>query len=282
MDVGPLGYLSIAAHGHADALAVTLSVAGIELIGDPGAGSYYGHPVWRSVHRSTRAHATVTVDGADQSVAGGPFLWTAKATTSVHGVDLARGVVDAEHDGYRRLEPSVVHRRWLIAPPEQSTILVVDRLDGTGRHEVTTSWPMHPDLDASPDPADAATHLVSHRGQPRLHLLHASTGKLLRTEVRGDEELGLGWWSDRLESRRPAWLLGAAVTGQLPLVIVTALHVDDTSRPPQNLTVSFSGDQIEVTWMQASRKHGVTIDASAAATVRWTSEEGPDVSEPRC
>ncbi len=28
MDVGPLGYLSIAAHGHADALAVTIAVDG--------------------------------------------------------------------------------------------------------------------------------------------------------------------------------------------------------------------------------------------------------------
>ena len=44
MDVGPLGYPSIAAHGHADALAVTVSDGGRDLIGDPGTGSYYSHP----------------------------------------------------------------------------------------------------------------------------------------------------------------------------------------------------------------------------------------------
>ena len=63
MDVGPLGYLSIAAHGHADALAVTLSAEGRELIVDPGTASYYGNPAWRTVHRGTRVHPTVCVDG---------------------------------------------------------------------------------------------------------------------------------------------------------------------------------------------------------------------------
>ena len=51
MDIGALGYLSIAAHGHADALAVTLNKDGEEIISDPGTGSYHGHPDWRAVMR---------------------------------------------------------------------------------------------------------------------------------------------------------------------------------------------------------------------------------------
>src|ERR1700754_4950041 len=51
MDVGPLGYLSIAAHGHADALAVTLATDGHDLIVDPGTASYYGTSRWRDAHR---------------------------------------------------------------------------------------------------------------------------------------------------------------------------------------------------------------------------------------
>ncbi len=71
-----------------------------EIVEDPGTGSYYGHPAWRKVLRSTAAHATVTVDGHDQSDMGGPFLWTRHARTRVRAVDLDAGVVDAEHDGY--------------------------------------------------------------------------------------------------------------------------------------------------------------------------------------
>ena len=279
MDVGPLGYLAIAAHGHADALAVTLSVDGVELIGDPGAGSYYGHPDWRAVHRGTRAHATVTVDGTDQSVSGGPFLWTAKATTSVHGVDLVRGVVDAEHDGYRRLGSPVQHRRWLVAPPDEPTIIVVDRLTGVGRHEVMTSWPLHPDLELNLDPTDSLAHVVSRRSRTLLYLAHAATSDLRRTELRGDVEQGLGWWSDRLESRRPAWLLGAAVLADVPLVVVTALHLATSADPPTGLSVSLSGEQIDVTWSQGPRRRGLQIDPSAPATVRSTSETNPSWSQ---
>jgi Heparinase II/III-like protein/Heparinase II/III N-terminus len=270
MDVGPLGYLAIAAHGHADALAVTLAVDGVELIGDPGAGSYYGHPDWRAVHRGTRAHATVTVDDADQSVTGGPFLWTTKATTTVRGVDLAAGVVDAEHDGYQRLESPVRHRRWLISTPGEPTVLAVDRLTGHGRHRVRTSWPLHPDLDAAPDPAGSGGHVVSRGGRPVLHLVHASTAPLVVDPVRGDEHSGLGWWSERLESRRPAWWLGAVGDAELPVVVVTALHTAGDGDPPTELSAASVGDRIVVGWLAAGQRHVVEVDVTQAAAVRRT------------
>jgi hypothetical protein len=56
MDIGSLGYVPIAAHGRADALAVTLSAAGRELVFDPGTASYYGKSPWRGMDRGTRAH----------------------------------------------------------------------------------------------------------------------------------------------------------------------------------------------------------------------------------
>ena len=59
LDAGPLGYLAIAAHGHADALQVTFARGGLELVTDPGAGSYYGDPERRRAFRGTAFHATV-------------------------------------------------------------------------------------------------------------------------------------------------------------------------------------------------------------------------------
>jgi Heparinase II/III-like protein/Heparinase II/III N-terminus len=273
MDVGPLGYLAIAAHGHADALAVTLSVDGQELIGDPGAGSYYGHPDWRAVHRSTVAHATVTVDGCDQSVTGGAFLWTEKATTTLRGVDVAAGLVDAEHDGYQRLEAPVRHRRWLVAAPELPTILVVDQLIGSGTHEIRTSWPLHPDLDVTADQGGSATHLVSVGQRPLLHLAHAATAELTRVEVRGDEATGLGWWSQRLESRRPVWLLGAVVRAHLPLVVATTLHVAAEGEPPADLTVELTNGGVTVGWRDGARRRRVEIDTTGGAAVTHTTDD---------
>ncbi|GAY12245.1 alginate lyase family protein [Pseudonocardia sp. N23] len=233
MDVGPLGYLSIAAHGHADALALTLAVDGREIVSDPGAGSYYGHPDRRRVHRSTRAHATVEVAGADQSTTGGPFLWTDRAQVRVRRVDVAGGVVDAEHDGYTRLADPVVHRRRVVAAPGSPAVLVVDVLTGAAadtRIEARTTWPLHPDLDVICGPAG---HLVHAAGTLVMDVVHAADVPFTREEVRGDEASGLGWWADRLESRLPACWIGAAVRGTGRVVVATAFVPPGTleSRP---------------------------------------------------
>ena len=95
--------------------AVTLSHDSQELIVDPGTGSNYGNPLWRTAFWGTRAHATVCVDGLDQSEIGGRFYWSRHAVSTVRSVDLDRGIVDAQHDGYRRLDdpvaPSLADRR---------------------------------------------------------------------------------------------------------------------------------------------------------------------------
>src|SRR5205807_109662 len=78
-DAGPLGYRSIAAHGHADALAFTLSLGGLEFLIDPGTYAYHGGGEWRAYFRGTAAHNTLRIDGVDQSQAGGDFMWVKQA-----------------------------------------------------------------------------------------------------------------------------------------------------------------------------------------------------------
>ena len=79
VDAGPLGYQTIAAHGHADALSFTLSVGGLEFLIDPGTYAYHTQRPWRDYFRGTGAHNTVRVDGLDQSRSGGNFMWLKKA-----------------------------------------------------------------------------------------------------------------------------------------------------------------------------------------------------------
>ncbi len=264
MDVGSLGYLSIAAHGHADALAVTLSDDGQELIGDPGTGSYYGHPQWRAVMRGTRAHATITIDGQDQSVIGGPFLWSQHAHTHVRGVDLSAGIVDAEHDGYTRLKGGIAHRRWLIAPPENRALLVVDLIRGDGIHEVRTSWPLHPSLDVR---QVEGGHTVCRNESPVLQVLHAATAKITHDQIRGDTVRNLGWWSHRLESRVPAWWLGATCFAETPLVMVTLLTPAD-GVTTVDLKVTSKDGQIETRWAEGDNAQCITIETAGFAAVR--------------
>src|SRR4029077_15759000 len=61
-DAGALGYQSIAAHGHADALAFTLSVGGREFLVDPGTYAYHTQESRREYFPRTVAHKTVRID----------------------------------------------------------------------------------------------------------------------------------------------------------------------------------------------------------------------------
>ena len=113
-DGGPHGFLSIAAHAHADALSVEVRHDGVDILTDPGTYCYHGEPEWREWFRSTAAHNTVEVGGASQSESGGPFLWTTQAQTRTVTCEVGEQPVQtwtAEHDGYRRLSTPTVHRR---------------------------------------------------------------------------------------------------------------------------------------------------------------------------
>src|SRR6202012_2469501 len=70
-DGGPHGFLSIAAHAHADALSVEVRCGGVDILADPGTYCYHGEPEWRKYFQSTIGHNTVEVDGQWQSLRGG-------------------------------------------------------------------------------------------------------------------------------------------------------------------------------------------------------------------
>jgi hypothetical protein len=129
-DHGPLGYLSIAAHGHADALSIWLHVDGRPLLVDAGTWRYHGAGATRDRFRGTAAHNTLTVAGADQSEIAGPFNWSRKADCRVLSLTDAPRSVEAEHDGYRRRFGCLHRRRVETGGPLKFS--VIDRLIGTG------------------------------------------------------------------------------------------------------------------------------------------------------
>ena len=141
-DAGPLGYLSIAAHGHADALAFTLSAGGHEILIDPGTYAYHTQKKWRDYFRGTSAHNTVRVDGVDQSVIGGNFMWLkhAKARCEVWESDAARDMFAGSHDGYERLGDPVTHRRSIEFDKQARVIRVTDTLTCKASHHVEIFW----------------------------------------------------------------------------------------------------------------------------------------------
>jgi hypothetical protein len=143
LNAGGLGYLSIAAHAHADALSVQVGYAGTPVVLDPGTYTYRGGNPWRDVLAGTLAHPTVSIEGRDQAERLGPFLWGRRYASRLTGASPGgeRPHAEGVHDGYRNL--GVVHRRRVeLADPR--TVIVEDVLEGAGERNVRLNWPLGP------------------------------------------------------------------------------------------------------------------------------------------
>lgn len=102
IDHADLGFGSIAAHGHADALSFQLYIKGLPVFVDPGTYSYHIDKKSRDDFRKTINHNTICVDGKDQSEMVGPFLWGKKAKTKLidYNFDACAKYIVAETNGY--------------------------------------------------------------------------------------------------------------------------------------------------------------------------------------
>ncbi|MAE70016.1 MAG: hypothetical protein CME06_06060 [Gemmatimonadetes bacterium] len=142
-DAGPHGLAPLDAHAHADALSFALYVDGDEVVVDPGTYRYHSGGVWRDRFRSTAAHATIEIDGVDQSRIAGPFLWRSRARariTECHlGGDLE--LVSAEHDGYQGLRDPVWHRRSVLHLGP-GRFLIYDTIDCEREHDLRLAFPL--------------------------------------------------------------------------------------------------------------------------------------------
>jgi uncharacterized heparinase superfamily protein len=142
-DVGAPCPDELPAHAHADTLACLLHVDGTPLLIDTATSTYTAGQV-RNYERSTAAHNTAEIDGADSTEVWAAFRAGRRAR--VHGTaadgGAARVTAEAAHDGYRRLPGRPVHRRrWTLT---SAGLTVDDEVTGGRRHEVVIRWHLAP------------------------------------------------------------------------------------------------------------------------------------------
>ncbi len=147
IDHGALGFGSIAAHGHADALSFQMYLDGRPVFVDSGTYIYHTDLESRNAYRRTENHNTITIDGKDQSQMLGAFLWGKRAECTLLGDNLRSGgllgaaadsekagkislrddtlYVEAMHDGYA----PVIHKRRFDFNGENE-LLITDVLTG--------------------------------------------------------------------------------------------------------------------------------------------------------
>lgn len=203
VNAGPLGYLSIAAHGHADALSLTLSVAGEPILVDPGTYAYQSEPAWRDYFRGTSAHNTVRVDGQDQAVIGGTFMWLTRYATTCTCWTTSEEAdrLTAFHDGYARLPDSVIHTRHFDYDKRRRAVTIVDRLEGRSHHDVERFWHFAPHLTVE----IVGRTVRVHGRRASLDMVIDDADEL--TLHRGDEQPKLGWTSPKFGELQPTTTL---------------------------------------------------------------------------
>jgi uncharacterized heparinase superfamily protein len=208
MDAAELGYGPLAAHGHADALAITLRLGGTDILVDTGTCDYFTDHTWRTYFRTTAAHNTIGIDGLDQSVITGPFMWGDRATATLIAWEPSEhgGRVAAEHDGYRRLADPVTHRREVRLDAARHEIDIEDTLDMQEEHDVRLA--LHLSEICSLVRAEGAELLVEADGRR----LTFSFDPRLRVEaLHGSMCPRAGWISRGYHHRAPVLtLIGSA------------------------------------------------------------------------
>jgi len=204
IDCGPLGYLSIAAHGHADALSFVLSAGGRELLIDPGTYAYHSQKKWRNYFRGSFAHNTVRVDGEDQSEIGGNFLWLRKANAQCDLLELdgERKIFRGRHDGYLRLNDPLRHQREIVFDAVNNRFEVLDELLCAGRHEVELCWHFAEDCVVTCLDGE----VIADSGTVRLTM---SMGENALSPIlsRGNDDPPAGWVSRSFDVKTPTTTL---------------------------------------------------------------------------
>ena len=228
-DHGGMG-MARGGHAHADALSIVCSVAGEEMLVDPGTGIYNTLPEWRNYFRSSRAHNTAVIDGREHSDPGDTFSWKlgsqARLTRQISHPGLE--YVEGKHEGYCRLPQRIVHRRGILFCRPDCWI-VVDRFAGEGTHhfELLYHFPESAQV-VFRDPPDrpgadpCGVSAMARSAGASLGLFLTSTASAKAELIWGQCGEIQGWTSQRYGQRIPAPALQFTMEGTAP---VTAMSV---------------------------------------------------------
>ena len=139
----PLGYLSIAAHGHSDALSFSLSYNGHFFIVDPGTYAYHTYPELRNYFKGTLAHNTIRVDKLNQATIAGPTMWRnhykCHIKNQIHSQDHSE--VEVSHTGYKKI--GVIHIRKIAFYGNENKIIIIDNIDIKDNKTHLIEFPIH-------------------------------------------------------------------------------------------------------------------------------------------
>ncbi len=224
-DCGGLG-LPTGGHGHDDALSLTLSSNGREILIDPGTYVYNCKPEWRGYFRSAHAHNTVIVDGQSPSEPGGTFAWKRKATARLRNqLELTDiDYIDAERDSPATSAKQIHFRRRVIFIRPNYWI-VLDNLRGSGEHRFDFLYHFAPgaQLFIGGDESKGEVECRAEIGDTGLQMFLYGSSAMQASAICGQTDPIQGWTSQRYGAMEPSPVLCASMYEPAPVSMMSFL-----------------------------------------------------------
>ncbi|MEO6735765.1 MAG: alginate lyase family protein [Ginsengibacter sp.] len=224
-DAAPLGFLSIAAHGHADALSLNLTVDGYPLIVDIGTYTYHTEKEWRNYFVSTLGHNTICVDKTNQSCQAGPTMWLDHYKTNLLKAEHSKYIelVSASHSGYKKL--GCTHKRTIKFNREDDIFTITDEVGvNSKQHNILQPWHLHPDVNIE----GITSHEFILQNKKGGRKVNMKFDEQLQIDIAtGQTDPILGWYSSSFLIKEPTSVLtGKLVTTSRQMILLnTSIHI---------------------------------------------------------
>jgi hypothetical protein len=211
---GDLGQKGNGGHGHNDTFSFELSIDARPLIVDSGTYAYTFDVEARNAFRSTAAHNTVELDGAEINPIDHARVFELDQVARISVEDWeetnTEALLRSSHDGYARLD-GIRHRRQVRLEPTSGLVEVDDTVDGRGTHLVVAR--LHLAADASVFPEGEGFTITAGTAAAKLSFKGAE-----------DVEIVSGAVSDRYGVREDALVVLARVERELPVRLTAVIE----------------------------------------------------------
>ena len=218
VDAKPMGPDHLPAHGHCSLFSYELSIGGERLIVDSGVETYE-RGAWRTFWRSTRAHNTVVVDGAEQFEIWAAFRVGERTQLSECAFlqQSSASLFVGAHNGFVGQKNPTPQRRF-IASLAGGFWLVLDEISGKGSHAIESLVHLSPD--AACDVAEAHTDVTMGSLKLRFYPYRDQTGSRCNTScTRGQLDPIQGWYAPEFGKRLANSVLSFSSSTKLPVKI---------------------------------------------------------------
>ncbi len=201
-NAAPLGYLSIAAHGHSDALSFILHIDGHPVFVDSGTYTYHTDPEWRNFFMGTYAHNTIRINKLNQASIAGPTLWLNHYSTNILKAESNEKYdrILAQHDGYSRY--GIIHTREITFHKGDLKLVIKDQLESSNNKSYLVELPFHfhPSIVVKSKDDMNFTLRVPIGRNANIVTDNNFTTKLIKGQVLPEK---LGWYSKSFSKKEP-------------------------------------------------------------------------------